>query len=93
MLRGKDMCGSFFRAGREKIAGTGFTDSLWAMNDLAPSLSGMDSHLRQTMKACGRKCVAPGAAQAGCEPSSSILPLGFSAAPPGSSLLASSAHI
>lgn len=52
VFQGKDVRGSFFKAVRKKTAGAGSTASLWAMNDLSPSPSGIDSRLRQTTSDC-----------------------------------------
>lgn len=57
VLQGKDMSGSVFKVVTKKITGIGFIASLWAMNDLSLSPSGIDSRLRQTTNDCWWKCI------------------------------------
>lgn len=74
VLQGMGARGSFFKVVTQKITGTGFIASLWAMNDLSPSPSGIDSCLRPTTDDCWWKCQRPGDYWLGLQPSPSILP-------------------
>lgn len=74
VLQGKDVSGSFFKAVTKEITDTRFIASLWAMNDLSPSLSGIDSRLRQTTNDCWSKCSRLQPLRLGLQPSSSTLP-------------------
>lgn len=73
-LQGMGARGNFFKVVTQKITGTGFIASLWAMNDLSPSSSGIDSCLRPTTDDCWSKCQRPRDYWLGLQPSSSILP-------------------